>query len=186
MSEKKKNSKGFSLIELMVAIFIAAVIFTGIVAVFVSSTSSYQKSKAMKRIFENTQYALSLIVKDIRMGKIESGDGTLKSQLAITRNRGGKVCYKVASDYLAVDDSAGDCTGAMKNLVDLNGTNMTFRTATSGFYSRPTDMASAAKMRGWAEINLEIIPGAGKEMEAEPVRIQTAVSSRDYGWEEVP
>ena len=182
--------RGFTLIELLVAIFIFSLIIVAIVSVFVSTVTAYGKAKAIKTVKENAEFAMASIAKDVRMGKIENISGCIggaspNNCLVVTRNRGGKVCYKITPASLTIDDVDGNCTDDdTKALVDLSGTNMTFE-GTSGFYSLPTDTTSATKMRGWVEINLDIVPNAGKEMEADKINVQTTVSARDYGWEEL-
>ncbi|OGI25256.1 MAG: hypothetical protein A3J76_05430 [Candidatus Moranbacteria bacterium RBG_13_45_13] len=193
----KREKRGFTLIELMVAIFIASIILVAMVAVFVSMTNAHVKSRAIKTVAENAQFALNSIAKDVRMGKIETtySDGTKQSRIIVARNTGVKVCYEIGADYLGLDETAGDCTvaGNLKKLVNLaTGTGMVFNLTNSGFYSCPSSLDIAAlacpsggtsgKRRGWFEANLEILPQtAGTEMETEPIRIQTIVSSRDYG-----
>lgn len=196
-----ESRKGFTLIELLVAIFIFSLITVAIVSVFVSMATAYGKAKAIKTVKENAEFAMASIAKDVRMGKIETSDANCfgagtspKSCLIVTRNRGGKVCYKITSLVLEIDDENGDCTGTMKNLVDLSNLNMSFDTLTSGFYSCPSTFGtptscpaggSSENRRGWVEINLNIKSVAGKEMEADQINVQTIVSSRDYGWEEI-
>jgi len=206
--EKKSENKGFTLIELIVAIFIFSVILTGILSVSVSILNAYQKARSVKTLKESADFALSSIAKDVRMGKIESpftvngsphaNDGITKDEyFAVTRNRDQEVaCYHVVGSYLGVatgtpgsvdhstpadcpHDDGIDVTGNYSRIVDLTGTGMNFDPVTSGFYSLPTDSTT----RGWVEINLNIKSDAGKEMEADQINVQTTVSSRDYGWE---
>ncbi|MDD5489961.1 MAG: hypothetical protein PHP25_04765, partial [Candidatus Moranbacteria bacterium] len=126
------------------------------------------------------------------------GTGTSpKSCLMITRNGGGKVCYKVASDYLGIQESvSGNACSSnaadYKKIVDLSGGINVFTLTTSGFYSCPSAINAAAacdgvseKRRGWVEINLNIGLTSGKEMESDQINVQTIVSSRDYGWEDI-
>jgi len=208
---KIKNSrKGFTLIELMVAIFIFSLITVAIVSVFVSTVTSYGKAKAIKTVKENAEFAMASIAKDVRMGKIVNPSagysvGSLKQYLMISRNRGGKVCYYLdrtaGSSYVGViagvTNDAIACPNPLSStydkIMDLSGTGMNFG-STAGFYSCPTDMSTAEspclgpvaeKGRGWVEINLNIVSVAGKEMEADQINVQTIVSSRDYGWEEI-
>ena len=193
----KREKRGFTLIELMVAIFIASVILVAMVAVFVSMTNAHVKSRAIKTVAENAQFALNSIAKDLRMGKIEStySDGLKQSRIVVARNTGVKACYEIGTDYLGLDETTGDCvttSPTSRKLVDLSGTGMVFG-SNSKFYSCPSSLDIAApacpsgsgaggKRRGWFEANLEILPQtAGTEMETEPIRIQTIVSSRDYG-----
>jgi len=196
---KNLNKKGLTLIELIVAIFIFSLIAVAIVSVFVSIVTAYGKAKAIKLVKENAEFAISSIAKDVRMSRIEStipkckGNGVnLTSCLLITRNRGGTVCYyrSDATSLSLCDSSCANCS----KVIDLSGTSMTFDTLTSGFYSCPTDTSETAspclatvaeKGHGWVEINLNIVSVAGKEMEADQINVQTIVSSRDYGWEEV-
>lgn len=208
--EKGGRKKGFTLIELMVAIFIFSVILTGILSVSVSVLNAYQKARAIKTVKESTDFALSSIAKDVRMGRIEkftvsgapspSGDGiNPKEYFSVTRNRDQVVaCYHLVGYHLGVatgtpggvgvpavcplDD--GDVTGNYTRIVDLTGTGMNFDTTTSGFYSLTTDPPTAPTRRGWVEINLNIKADPGKEMEVDQINVQTTVSSRDYGWAE--
>jgi prepilin-type N-terminal cleavage/methylation domain-containing protein len=198
-AEKLKNfRKGFTLIELLVAMFIFAMVMGGMVAVSVAGFRSYQKSRIIKIVTEDVGFAVNSITKDVRMGKIElpnvAYNASASDKIMITRNASqAKVCYLMTrgtgSDYLAVNDSvssaASSCpaySSAYKKIVDLSGTGMAFA-SNSGFRNQKTDAVSATKVRGWAEINLNI---DNSGMDVDSIHVQTTVSSRDYGWEEVP
>lgn len=194
--KEKKIAQGFSLIELLVAMFILLLVMGAMVAVSIAGFRSYQKSKAIKTVTEDIGFAINSIAKDVRMGKIENGDnyanGEANSYLLITRNRGGRVCYRINSASVAVANIASgdnDCSNEnYSNIVDLSGTGMSFA-ASSAFRSCLTDHdgtgtacnGTAEKRRGWVEINLNI---ESPTMETDAIRVQTIVSSRDYGWEE--
>lgn len=202
MGKSEKNCEGFSLIELIVAMFILALVMGGMIMVSVSVFRSYQKSKAVKTVLEEIGFAINSITKDVRMGGMEKSstyaNGGLESRLMVVRNRNQqKVCYALSSDYLklSVFEGTTNCSnGTEKILVDLTGTGMVFD-ATSGFRSCPSAAvadivqdpgyyacpSSAELRRGWAEINLNI---GNPTMETDSIRTQTIVSSRDYGWEE--
>jgi len=178
------TSTGFSLIELMVAMFIFLMVMGAMVAVSVSGFRSYVKSKAIKIVTEDVGFAINSIAKDVRMSKIESADSPSSRSLSLklTRNTDQvKMCYIISSTLLRSCDI--DCASNCKSIVDLSASSMIFDTATSGFRNQKTDTISATKIRGWAEINLNIdSPG----METDSISVQTIVSSRDYGWEETP
>jgi len=59
--------RGFSLVELMVAITIGAIIFAGAVTLFVNNRDTYKTTNALSRLQETARYALGMMVKDIRM-----------------------------------------------------------------------------------------------------------------------
>lgn len=181
--------------------FILIMVMGAMVAVSVAIFRLYQKSKAIKAVTEDVGFALNFIAKDVRMGKIESADSNCYSStlnergtcLMVTRNSTQeKVCYRIGADYLAVSSSISElnCPGSSdsryKKIVDLAGAGMTFDLLTSGFYAMPSDaetIITPGQSRGWAEINLNV---ENPTMETDSIRLQTTVSSRDYGWEEVP
>lgn len=58
--------RGFSLVELMVAITISSLLLVGVIALFVSSRSSYETTEKLSRIQENGRFALDQLATDIR------------------------------------------------------------------------------------------------------------------------
>lgn len=162
-----------------------------LVSVFASTVRAYSKARAMKNIKENVDFAISSIAKDVRMGKIESADtgNSLSTNFMVTRNHGqAKVCYRVTGTTLDICENAGsDCSicsspGGYKSLVEL-GAGMSF--VNSGFYNQRTLPLPpmSPTIRGWVEINLNIAMTSGQEMDSDSIKVQTVVSSRDYGWE---
>lgn len=63
----KKTSRGVSLIELMIALAIGALLVLGLVEVFSASRTAYQLSEGLSRVQENGRFALDYIQRDFRM-----------------------------------------------------------------------------------------------------------------------
>ena len=61
------RTRGFSLVELMVAITIGAIILAGAVTLFVNNRDTYKTTNELSRLQETARYALHMMVKDIRM-----------------------------------------------------------------------------------------------------------------------
>lgn len=59
--------RGFSLVELMVAITIGLIILAAISAVFVSSKRSYSTQDRLARLQENARFAMQFMTRDVRM-----------------------------------------------------------------------------------------------------------------------
>lgn len=59
-------ARGFSIVELMVAVTISLLLLMGVVALFVSSRASYETTERLSRIQENGRYALDQFSSDIR------------------------------------------------------------------------------------------------------------------------
>ena len=53
------RSRGFSVIELMVAMAISLLLLGGVISIFVSSKSSYETNERLSRIQENGRFALN-------------------------------------------------------------------------------------------------------------------------------
>lgn len=193
----KNSSQGFTLIELIIALLIFSLIIVGIMAVFVSSINAYQKSKAIKKVKEDAEFAMNSISKDVRMGKIETTDSScigtgagtsLKKCVLVTRNRGqDKACYKIAGDNLSLEVAEGvsentcpSSASGYQKLIDLADTGMAFDSL-SGFFGQTTNTSAGTKTRGWVEMNFNIKMSADAEMETDQINIQTTASSRDYG-----
>lgn len=62
----RMDSRGFSLVELMVAVAISLMLLAGVIAIFASSRASYETTDRLSRIQENGRFALDQIVTDTR------------------------------------------------------------------------------------------------------------------------
>jgi len=60
-------TRGFSLVELMVAITLGAIILAGAITLFVNNRDTYRTTNELSRLQETARYALGMLVKDIRM-----------------------------------------------------------------------------------------------------------------------
>jgi prepilin-type N-terminal cleavage/methylation domain-containing protein len=199
----KLDYRGMTLIEIMIAIFIFSIIMAAMVALFVSSSGSYQKSKAVKNVITEAQYAMNSISKDVRMGKIMQGqastpvpaaDGAREQYVMIIRNTDNqKVCYYIdysgsegfigVQERLTTDTDCSIVAAGYRKIVDLKGTGLKFNSK-SGFWSKPTDLAGANKNHGWVFIFFYFEPTSGIGLTNDDARIETYVAARDYGWAE--
>lgn len=59
-------ARGFSLIELMIAMALSLVILGGAIAIFLSSRATYETTDRLSRIQDNGRFALDSIVRDLR------------------------------------------------------------------------------------------------------------------------
>ncbi|MEA3323384.1 MAG: prepilin-type N-terminal cleavage/methylation domain-containing protein, partial [Patescibacteria group bacterium] len=65
-----KNKKGFTLIEVIVSIFIFAIMMTSISGIFARQISSYKQTRIMANDLENAQFALNYVAKTLRTSSI--------------------------------------------------------------------------------------------------------------------
>ena len=111
--------RGLSLIELMVAMTIGAVLIFGATQVYVNSRQSYSVTESVARLQETARYALSVIEPDVRMagywGVLKGGDWLTASRTQ-TQATGGTVAPGVAANVCG-DNFALDAS------TDLQGDN---------------------------------------------------------------
>lgn len=62
-----KLARGFSLVELMVALTIGLIILSAVSMLFVSSKKTYTAQDSLARLQENARFAMQFIVKDLRL-----------------------------------------------------------------------------------------------------------------------
>ena len=62
-----KSSAGFSLVELMVAIAVGAILLGALTQIYAGSKVTYKTEEAMGRLQENVRYGLDLLSRDLRM-----------------------------------------------------------------------------------------------------------------------
>ena len=74
MKTLSPKHRGFSLVELMIAITISIVLITGLIQVYISAKRSYLIQDSIARMQENGRYALNLINKDLRLAGYMGGN----------------------------------------------------------------------------------------------------------------
>ncbi len=65
-------NQGFTLVELMIALAISALVLTAIYNIFISNNRIYLKQNEMTKIEQNLRAAMSMMTKDIRMAGYNS------------------------------------------------------------------------------------------------------------------
>src|SRR5689334_17662037 len=61
-----RRVRGFSLIELMVALVISAIVLLGLATYFVNSSRSFSETERVSRQIENGRYAAALLGEEVR------------------------------------------------------------------------------------------------------------------------
>ncbi len=82
-----KRARGFSLVELMVALTIGLIILSAVSMLFVSSKKTYTTQDSLARLQENARFAMQFIIKDLRLAGYygcidEIGPDTVNSTLS--------------------------------------------------------------------------------------------------------
>lgn len=173
--------KGFTLIEVTVALFVFLTIMTALSETFVSSFSGYKNARAVQRDTENAQFAMNLMAKELRTSTVVSS--TVSKVRFYDYSQSTCFEYEIASDELTVAKKAvaaptdplnpsADCLSggfsAPSPIVEAG-------TLTGQFVVTPS--AKAPKSVGKITVSLQISEGPNHK-----ANIQTTSSLRDYGY----
>jgi type IV pilus assembly protein PilW len=126
------KARGFSMVELMVAITLALIVTTGVISVFVGSRTAYQSTAGVGAVADGGRFALDFLQQGIRnAGYLACG--TSQKALSIlnpgatplpftftqalggfeANATGGAGAYAVATPPVAPDAAAGDWVGGL-------------------------------------------------------------------------
>lgn len=186
------NKKGFTMIEIMMATSILAIIFGGMTLFGIQVIKGNSRSQAIKNNIENVSYAMEFINKSIRTSNSiafdESGDES--DEIFIVDNfTEDRICYffedkqlkrKIGeSDDISCDDISSEAVSvAGDNKVEITGK----------FKIKETDLTPESgkdKTRGFVRTTVELkyTADAIDNFEEDKMTIQSSVSLRDYGFE---
>jgi len=125
------RQRGLSLIELLVAMAIGAVLIFGATDVYVNSRNSYGVNENVTRLQETARYAMSVIEPDVRMSNywgLLKGAGAVTNQAAQTAAPGAVApgaAANVCGNNFAIDlgtNLQGDNNGGAANGIWLSAT----------------------------------------------------------------
>lgn len=101
-----KTQKGFSLVELMVAVVISLFLIAGVVQVYISNKSTYRFGEAMSRLQENGRFALEYMATEIRMADFWGCANMATVQNNLVTTAPGYIDY-TAGGIIGVDNPTG-------------------------------------------------------------------------------
>jgi|SRR3989304_6532374 len=163
--------EGFSLIEMMVAIGIFAVVVMITSSTFITSLKGQQKSIAVQNVADNARYAMEIMAKEIRMGDAFVGGGDTIQFISNMPNRAGKtVRFRLDSSapQILFDDDL-DTAGDDEPITGSNSAITTLRFTISG-----TDPGSQPRVT----ILLGVTSSGTAPDVASSMTLQTTVSPR--------
>jgi len=182
---KTKSTRGFTLLELVVASSILAVIMGGLTVFGVSVMRTYGRSQALKNTVENASYAIEALNKSIRTSHHIAGGG---DEIFIIDNvTGNSFCYRFNGNVLEEktgNDTANDCSDISASFSDV--ISHPEIEVTGSFSIKRTDRDNSE--RGFVRTNIVLKYTANERegFEEDEILIQSSVSLRDYGYSPTP
>jgi len=74
-----EREKGFTLVELMIALVVALLLIAGVIQIFISTKQAYRLMDASSRIQESARMAMELLGRDIRMAGFQGCTATTRT-----------------------------------------------------------------------------------------------------------
>ncbi|HET7300534.1 MAG TPA: PilW family protein [Oleiagrimonas sp.] len=88
----RRQDRGFTLIELMVAMLLGLIVIAGVSSVFLANVRSYHTNEALSDVQSNSRIAFELMARDIRQAGLTgcvSNNGRVANVLDVGPNNGG-------------------------------------------------------------------------------------------------
>jgi len=145
-----KRQKGFTLIEMMVAVSIFVIVAFIVVSTLLTMSAAYKKAQRIKLLFDNLNFAVQSMAIGLREGKFYNCSRESCSFVPIDRwllngEMGEKVCYAKtsrANGTFALSKFKGDCNSVnSQDMIspEINIVKLDFKTlGGSGQYKQVT------------------------------------------------
>ena len=172
--------KGFTLIEMLVSLFVFGLAISGVIRTVTSSFSSYRVNRAVQYDVETAQHTMNIMAKELRTSSVVSAaeSSNLSNFLIIRRDNVSS--YRIKRAALEIDSAA-----SQEGLLGMHwdGTLASFTTISTGtvhgVVSGDPIGSTCGRHRprvGKVTVSLRIAKDATHQ-----ARIQTTVSLRDFG-----
>ncbi len=109
-----ERQRGFSLVELMVAMTIGLIVLAGVAYLYLESRQSFRSMDNLSRMQESARYALEIISRDIRMAGYR-GCASSSGEFHNTLNKSGESAYNFGLPINGYDAAGAGWSPALTN-----------------------------------------------------------------------
>lgn len=175
----QKINRGFTLVEILVVVFIFALVMLIASAILVSAVRAQRYNLAYQELLDQTSYVMEYMSRALRMAKQDESGGCIGG--TFTKNE----TYGTDGDNIKFLNQDGDCTEFFLDGGQLKKDDDTVET--------PTPIAlTATPHLNVTDFDINLIPSGGQPMvqislligggEGTSIKIQTSVSQRDLNY----
>lgn len=184
MNKSKNKLKGFSLLELLISIFIFTLIIVTSISVFAGVVLARQKNRVMQKNLEEGRTALETMAKNIRMSRKLTTNGTTDQIVMFNNSQDRCIAYffdstdkslkteQAAPDGSPSEDDYPDCSG----VTVINDPIIPSDNITGSFDVVETNSDSSLGDIKIGKATIRLTIGSGDQAQ----NMQTTVSFRDY------
>lgn len=111
-----KNARGFTLVELMIALVLGLIVIGGVISVLLSNQQTYRTNNALSQLQDNARTAFELMARDIRQaGSSPCGNTSVTNLLTSLNGAGTDTYIWNANTPIQGFDNATTVTPALSN-----------------------------------------------------------------------
>ncbi len=173
------SNKGFSLLEMVVAIGIFSVAVWGATDIVVIASQAQAKASELRNIQDNIRFALEYVSKELRTGKsitTSSCSGSLCQRVQFTNDRAQSIMYCV-SDSVLIRSVNDNCTNLGDETKNIHLTSDEVRVNSINFYVRG-NTAGPSDGQPITTILMKVSSNPGKVKLQTSMDLQTSVTQR--------
>lgn len=171
--------RGFTLIEVLVSLFIFSIMMVSVSQTFAQAFSGYRNTKAIERDLANAQFALGIIGKELRTGSVVNPTGSNQnSQFVQFFDHSQDKCirYRINNSNFEVASAAAADVPACATLTLASFTVISTGTVTGSFRVTSSATVGGPPTRvGKVVIAFDIAEGTHHAY------LQTTAALRDFG-----
>lgn len=173
--------RGFTLVEVLVAMFVFSIMMTAVSQVFASAFSGYRFTRAVERDLENAQFFINILAKELRTSSVVSAAGNQQFVQFFDHSQGKCFRYRIDTARLQVASAAS--TGVASGASPCNAMGFgSFTTISTGSVAGSFRVTPSATVGGPATVVGKVTIALDiSESVAHHARMQTTVSLRDFG-----
>lgn len=174
----QKNVLGFTLLEVLISLFIFSLVIMATTQIFSSAYSGYRMTRLVQHDIENAQFAMNALAKTVRNSSVVSAAGSQQEVQFFDHAQEKCFRYRIQGAVLQMASNNSTGVGHCANLVLGGFTAVTTGTVSGSFEVTPSTVAGGPATRvGKVTISLVI----GEVTSVHSARLQTSVSLRDFG-----
>jgi len=185
---KRQKRKGFTLIEILVAMFIFLMVVLAISGTFAKEITAYRKANAIQRDLENAQFAMGFVAKTLRTSSLSSTMSSGSDTKIRFYDFSLEQCMEYSFDGIdyklkvRIKDIPLDLWKDCAESTGLSNPEILTTGHIEGQFNFVKTEKSPVPQVGQVTITMQVYPPGGTEnlLEKDVVRIQTSVSLRDY------
>lgn len=176
----KKKQKGFSFAEIIIAVFIFALMMVAVTGIFSSSIGGYRTARIVQKNLEDAQFIMNQMAKILRTSSVVSSS----SDNIIIYDYSSDSCYNYKFEENKIKVSSYPESISGKEIEDFCTNNFTIFSALTDsfvqgkFFAIKSDKISGNEKLGKVTVSMRIC--LNSSCTTGRVNIQTSVSLRDY------